>query len=73
MLVLALKKKKKIQHIGNVVIEKNCIIGSNTTIDRAVFESTLIGEYSQIDNLVQIAHNVTIETCDNCSTSRYSW
>ena len=54
------KTKKKIQHIGNVVIEKNCTIGSNTTIDRAVFESTLIGEYSQIDNLVQIAHNVTI-------------
>ena len=54
------KTKRKIIHIGNVIIEKNCTIGSNTTIDRAVFESTKIGEYSQIDNLVQIAHNVSI-------------
>ncbi len=54
------KTKKKIKHIGNVVIEKNSTIGSNTTIDRAVFESTFIGQYSQIDNLVQIAHNVVI-------------
>ena len=35
-------------------------IGSNTTVDRAVLNSTIIGEYSQIDNLVQIAHNVII-------------
>ena len=54
------KTKKKITHIGNVILEKNCTIGSNTTIARAVFDSTKIGEYSQIDNLVQIAHNVTI-------------
>jgi len=54
------KSKKKILHIGNVIIEKNSTIGSNTTIDRAVFESTYIGESSQIDNLVQIAHNVVI-------------
>ena len=54
------KTKKKIVHFGNVVINKNCTIGSNTTIDRAVIESTTIGEYSQIDNLVQIAHNVII-------------
>ncbi len=54
------KTKKKINHIGNVIIGKNSTIGSNTTIDRAVFESTIIGDYSQIDNLVQIAHNVII-------------
>ena len=54
------KTKKKINHVGNVVIGENTTIGSNTTIDRAVFESTSIGEYSQIDNLVQIAHNVII-------------
>ena len=54
------KSKKKIIHIGNVIIDKNSTIGSNTTIDRAVFESTYIGEFSQIDNLVQIAHNVVI-------------
>ena len=54
------KSKKKIIHHGNVIIKKNCTIGSNTTIDRAVFESTTVGEFSQIDNLVQIAHNVVI-------------
>ena len=42
------------------IIGKNTSIGSNTTIDRAVFDSTRIGEFSNIDNLVQIAHNVTI-------------
>jgi len=55
-----MKTKQKINHNGNVVIGKNASIGSNTTIDRAVFDSTSIGEYSNIDNLVQIAHNVNI-------------
>ncbi len=54
------KSKKKIIHIGNVIISQGSTIGSNTTIDRAVFDSTKIGAYSQIDNLVQIAHNVEI-------------
>jgi len=54
------KTKQKIFHNGNVVIKKNSSIGSNTTIDRAVFDSTIIGEKSNIDNLVQIAHNVII-------------
>ncbi len=55
-----MKTKQKIYHSGNVIIGKNTSIGSNTTIDRAVFDSTRIGEFSNIDNLVQIAHNVTI-------------
>ncbi len=55
-----MKTKQKINHTGNVVIGKNSSIGSNTTIDRAVFDSTLVGEFSNIDNLVQIAHNVNI-------------
>ena len=54
------KTKQKISHTGNVLIGNNCNIGSNTSIDRAVFESTKIGQYSQIDNLVQVAHNVEI-------------
>jgi len=55
-----MKTKQKINHTGNVIIGKNSSIGSNTTIDRAVFDSTIIGEFSNIDNLVQIAHNVSI-------------
>ena len=55
-----MKTKQKIYHNGNVKIGKNSSVGSNTTIDRAVFDSTCIGEFSNIDNLVQIAHNVII-------------
>ena len=55
-----MKTKQKIKHSGNVLIGKNSSIGSNTTIDRAVFDSTSIGAFSNIDNLVQIAHNVII-------------
>ena len=55
-----MKTKQKIYHSGNVIIGKKTSIGSNTTIDRAVFDSTTIGDCSNIDNLVQIAHNVNI-------------
>ncbi len=50
----------KEDQIGNVVIEDDVEIGSNTTIDRARFASTRIQEGSKIDNLVQIAHNVQV-------------
>ena len=55
-----IKTKQKINHSGNVIIGKYSSIGSNTTIDRAVFDSTLLGDYSNVDNLIQIAHNVNI-------------
>ncbi|MGE9292326.1 MAG: UDP-3-O-(3-hydroxymyristoyl)glucosamine N-acyltransferase [Puniceicoccales bacterium] len=51
---------EKVPQIGNVVIENDVEIGANTTIDRARFSSTRIGEGSKLDNLVQIAHNVVI-------------
>ncbi len=50
----------RIDHKGDVIIGNNCNIGSNTTIDRAVFDSTIISNNCFIDNLVQIAHNVKI-------------
>lgn len=50
----------KLPQIGNVVIENNVHIGANTTIDRARFGRTIIGEGTKIDNLVQIGHNVKI-------------
>lgn len=50
----------KIPHIGNVIIKDNVEIGANTTIDRAMLDSTIIGENTKIDNLIQIAHNVII-------------
>ena len=51
---------EKIPQIGNVVIEDNVEIGSNTSIDRATMGSTLIKKGVKIDNLVQIAHTVVI-------------
>ncbi len=51
---------RKIPHIGKVVIEDDVEIGANTTIDRATTGVTRVGRGTKIDNLVQIAHNVTI-------------
>jgi UDP-3-O-[3-hydroxymyristoyl] glucosamine N-acyltransferase len=51
---------KKIPQTGNVIIEDNVEIGSNTTIDRATLGSTRICNGVKLDNLVQIAHNVEI-------------
>jgi UDP-3-O-[3-hydroxymyristoyl] glucosamine N-acyltransferase len=50
----------KIPQIGNVVLEDDVEIGSNVSIDRAALGSTTIKKNAKIDNLVQIAHNVTI-------------
>ena len=51
---------KKVPQIGNVVIEDNVEIGSNTSIDRATIGSTLIRSGAKLDNLIQIAHNVEV-------------
>ena len=51
---------KKIEHLGNVVIGNDVEIGSNSTVDKAPIESTVIGNGVRIDNLCQIAHNVQI-------------
>ena len=50
----------KISQIGNVVIEDDVEIGSNTTVDRATMGSTIIRKGVKLDNLVQVAHNVEI-------------
>lgn len=50
----------KIYQNGNVVIEDDVEIGSNTSVDRAVFGTTRIKKGSKIDNLVQIGHNCVI-------------
>jgi UDP-3-O-[3-hydroxymyristoyl] glucosamine N-acyltransferase len=52
-----------IPHNGIVVIEDFVEIGANSCVDRAKFGETRIGAGTKIDNLVQIAHNVTIGKC----------
>ena len=51
---------QKIPQIGTVRIEDDVEIGSCVIIDRARFDATLIKRGVKIDNLVQVAHNVTI-------------
>ena len=50
----------KVPQIGNVVIGNSVEIGANTCVDRGKFSSTIIGDGTKIDNLVQIAHNCNI-------------
>jgi UDP-3-O-[3-hydroxymyristoyl] glucosamine N-acyltransferase len=50
----------KIPQIGIVVIEDDVELGANVTVDRATFGQTVVKRGSKVDNLVQIAHNVTV-------------
>jgi UDP-3-O-[3-hydroxymyristoyl] glucosamine N-acyltransferase len=50
----------KVPQIGRVTIGDDVEIGANSTVDRGFLTDTMIGEGTKIDNLVQIAHNVTI-------------
>jgi UDP-3-O-[3-hydroxymyristoyl] glucosamine N-acyltransferase len=50
----------KIEQVGIVEIGNDVEVGANSTIDRARFGKTLIGEGTKIDNLVQIGHNVVL-------------
>lgn len=50
----------KIPQVGRVVIGDDVEIGANVAIDRARFDTTSVGSGTKIDNLVHIAHNVTI-------------
>lgn len=51
---------QKIPQLGIVVIEDDVEIQSNTCIDRATLGETRIKRGTKLDNLVQIAHNVTV-------------
>ena len=50
----------KMPQIGNVVIEDNVEVGANCVIDRATLGSTIIKKGVKLDNLIQIAHNVSL-------------
>ena len=53
-------KNLRYPHIGTVIIEDNCEIGSGTTIDRGSMSNTIIGKNTFLDNQIHIAHNVKI-------------
>jgi UDP-3-O-[3-hydroxymyristoyl] glucosamine N-acyltransferase len=51
---------QRLPQVGTVVLEDDVEVGANSTIDRARFAETRIGQGTKIDNLVQIGHNVII-------------
>jgi UDP-3-O-[3-hydroxymyristoyl] glucosamine N-acyltransferase len=51
-------------HIGLVLIEDHCEIGSGATIDRGSMSNTIIGKNTFLDNQIHIAHNNKIGS--NC-------
>jgi UDP-3-O-[3-hydroxymyristoyl] glucosamine N-acyltransferase len=51
---------RKVPQVGHVIVQDDVEIGANVTIDRGALGPTLIGKGTKIDNLVQIAHNVSI-------------
>jgi UDP-3-O-[3-hydroxymyristoyl] glucosamine N-acyltransferase len=66
-------RHQKIEQVGIVKIDDDVEIGSCTTIDRARFGKTWIGEGTKIDNLVQIGHNVVIgKHCILCAQTGIS-
>ena len=51
---------QKVPHFGGVPIGDRVEIGCNCVIDRGTIDDTTIGDDTKIDNLVLIAHNVSI-------------
>jgi UDP-3-O-[3-hydroxymyristoyl] glucosamine N-acyltransferase len=47
-------------HFGRVIIQNGVSVGANSCIDRGLFDDTVIGEGSQIDNLCHIGHNCQV-------------
>src|SRR5687768_13523097 len=66
-------RHEKTPQVGTVVLGDDVEIGANSTIDRARFSRTLIGEGTKIDNLVQLGHNVVVgRHCLLCAQSGIS-
>ena len=53
-------KRRKFPQVGEVEIRDDVEIGANTTIDRGSLDRTEIGAGTKLDNLVHVAHNVSI-------------
>jgi UDP-3-O-[3-hydroxymyristoyl] glucosamine N-acyltransferase len=58
--VLDQGRHRKVPQIGIVIIHDDVEIGANAAIDRGALGATVIGQGTKIDNLVHVAHNVTV-------------
>lgn len=54
----------KVPQTGNVILQDDVEIGSNSCIDRATVDSTVVGRGTKIDNLVHLGHNDVLG--ENC-------
>ena len=59
-----------IPQLGRVILQDGVTVGANSCIDRGAFHDTSVGENTKIDNLVHIAHNVTLGR--NCVLAAYT-
>ena len=50
----------RIPQVGRACLGDDVEIGANSTVDRGALDDTRIGDGVKIDNLVHIAHNVTV-------------
>ncbi len=50
----------RIKQLGRVIIGNDVEVGANSVIDRGAIKDTIIGDFTKIDNMVHIAHNVEI-------------
>lgn len=57
-------KHSKVLQTGNVILEDDVEVGSNSCIDRATANSTVVGKGTKIDNLVHLGHNDVLG--ENC-------
>jgi UDP-3-O-[3-hydroxymyristoyl] glucosamine N-acyltransferase len=51
---------ERFPHVGGVVIEDDVEVGACSCVDRGALGDTLLRQGCKIDNLVHVAHNVTI-------------
>ncbi|MCH7904167.1 MAG: UDP-3-O-(3-hydroxymyristoyl)glucosamine N-acyltransferase [Armatimonadetes bacterium] len=54
------ERHAKVPQVGSIVIGDDVEVGAGSCIDRATCGETRIGDGVKLDNLVQIAHNVTL-------------
>jgi UDP-3-O-[3-hydroxymyristoyl] glucosamine N-acyltransferase len=50
----------KVPQVGVAVIEDDVELGANVCVDRGTLGQTRVGRGTKVDNLVQIAHNVSV-------------
>lgn len=53
-------RQVKFLHLGRVIIEDDCEVGANCTVDRGGFSDTVLRRGAKLDNLIQVGHNTEI-------------